>query len=283
MKTLPFQEVWEKLVTADESVEIEAKRSDEIGKSLLESVSSFSNEPNMGGGYLLLGVGLDPQALFIDYSPSGLSEPQKLQVDLACQCREAFSIPIRPIISQHKLSGMPVVMAFIPEAPAHSKPVFIKSRGLPLGAFRRIASTDQVCTDEDIAYLYQGRKHETFDETVLPETSLQDIESAAVGEYRRLRAEVNATAIELQFTDEELLNSLAATRRVDGQTCLTVAGLALFGKTSSVRRHFPMMRIDYILVEGREWIENPTDRYHTVELLECALLAIPRVLGACPQ
>jgi ATP-dependent DNA helicase RecG len=51
---LTFIELWEKLVSQDETVEIEAKSASDIGKSILETVSAFANEPGRGGGYLIL-------------------------------------------------------------------------------------------------------------------------------------------------------------------------------------------------------------------------------------
>jgi ATP-dependent DNA helicase RecG len=49
---LTFIELWEKLVSQDETVEIEAKSASDIGKSILETVSAFANEPGRGGGTL---------------------------------------------------------------------------------------------------------------------------------------------------------------------------------------------------------------------------------------
>jgi predicted HTH transcriptional regulator len=46
----------ERLNLTNESVSIEAKRAGEIDKSVMETINAFSNEPNLGGGYLLLGV-----------------------------------------------------------------------------------------------------------------------------------------------------------------------------------------------------------------------------------
>ena len=53
---LTFDEIWKRLNESDESIEIEAKTAQQIGASVLETISAFSNEPNRGGGYLLLGV-----------------------------------------------------------------------------------------------------------------------------------------------------------------------------------------------------------------------------------
>jgi len=51
-----FEDIWKCLNDSDETVEIEAKTAQQIGPALLETISAFSNEPNRGGGYLLLGV-----------------------------------------------------------------------------------------------------------------------------------------------------------------------------------------------------------------------------------
>ncbi|HMQ17480.1 MAG TPA: transcriptional regulator, partial [Phycisphaerae bacterium] len=82
MSVPTFDELWQKLCSADESVEIEAKRAEEVGKSVLATVSAFANEPDRGGGYLLLGATRDENALFPDYVIVGVSNPDKIQADL---------------------------------------------------------------------------------------------------------------------------------------------------------------------------------------------------------
>ena len=51
----------EELRAIDESATIEAKRARSIDRSVIETVCSFSNEPGLGGGYLLLGVAASHQ------------------------------------------------------------------------------------------------------------------------------------------------------------------------------------------------------------------------------
>ncbi|NEP13669.1 MAG: transcriptional regulator [Symploca sp. SIO2C1] len=275
---LTFTELWEKLVSQDESVEIEAKSASEIGKSILETVSAFANEPERGGGYLILGVKSSEDDALNEYKIIGLSNPDKIQRDLATQCREVFNIPIRPQIEVSTEDGKTLIVVFIPEAKPSEKPVYLVRKGLPKGAFRRIGSTDQKFTDEDIDLFYALRSHHTYDETPIPETSLDDFEPNAIAEYRRARSTVNANAAELNYTDEELLYALAATTKHQQQTCPTLAGLMLFGKSMVLRRHFPMNRVDYIIVEGREWIPDPAHRYQSIEILEPLLLAIPKLV-----
>ena len=50
------QELLDELNASDESPRIEAKRAREIGKSLLQTVIAFANEPGLNGGWLLLGA-----------------------------------------------------------------------------------------------------------------------------------------------------------------------------------------------------------------------------------
>ena len=61
------QELLERLNLLDENERIEAKAASEIGKSLMETVCAFANEPGLGGGWLLLGVTREEWALFPSY------------------------------------------------------------------------------------------------------------------------------------------------------------------------------------------------------------------------
>jgi ATP-dependent DNA helicase RecG len=50
----------------------------------------------------------------------------------------------------------------------------------------------------------------------------------------------------------------------------------LFGSTIALRRCFPMMRIDYIRVPGRQWVEDPDHRFDSLEIRAPLLTAIRR-------
>jgi len=54
----------------------------------------------------------------------------------------------------------------------------------------------------------------------------------------------------------------------------------LFGKPVALRRCFPMMRVDYIRVPGREWVPQPDRRFDTVDLRDPLLPLIRRALAA---
>ena len=261
------QELLQNLSLLDENECIEAKLAQDIGKSALETICAFANEPNLGGGWLLLGVAREELALFPSYEVRGVPNPDKLSANLASQCASTFNTPVRLDISTEVLEDKPVVVVFVPEAAPQDKPIYFKAAGLPKGAFRRIGSTDQRCTEDDLETLYQSRRHESFDTGLVQDANLDDLDSNAIADYRQARAEANPDAEELRWTNPELLQALKAVRRdPEGNWKPTVAGLLLFGNRIALRRSFPMTRVDYIRVPGREWVPHPERRFDTVEL-----------------
>ncbi|MCA9141035.1 MAG: putative DNA binding domain-containing protein, partial [Planctomycetales bacterium] len=279
MTTLSFDELWNKLTEGDESTMLEVKRGSDVGKSILETVSAFSNRTDGNGGYLLLGVDRKKDSLFPDYEVVGVDNPDNLASSLATICRENLSIPVRPKIATESASGKTVLVVYIPEADPHQKPVFIKSRGSAKGSFRRIGPTDQVCTDDDLAFFYQSRGSTTFDESEIKGTSIHDVDEISLSAYRKARQSQDVASELLALSDSELLYALKAVVDRNPNSPLTLAGLLLFGKQASIRRNLPMTRIDYIRVDGTEWVGNPETRYQTVEKIGPLLLIIPQIIN----
>jgi len=257
-------ELIQQLNHTDELNWIEAKKGSAINRSILETVCAFSNEPGMGGGHILLGVVIDNDSFFSAYTAIGVENPDKLQLDLASQCASVFNQSIRPQISVEQVSGQNILNIFVPELPEGQKPVYFKSEGLPRDAYRRIGSGDQRCTDDDLYVFYNVE--DTLDSSILSQTSLDDISEEAVALYRKLRANVNAFAEELQYNDMDLLYALGCTKKEKDEVKLTYAGLLLFGKRAAHRRLLPMVRLDYIRVSGTEWVEDPENRFTTIDM-----------------
>ena len=278
-------ELLEELRALDEHPRIEAKRASELGKSVMETVCSFTNEPGLGGGHLLLGVVWSENAE--GYVVSGIDDPDQLQADLATQCASMMNRPIRPEIWTEVIEGRAVVCVHVPEAQLGDKPVYIKSRGLPRGAYRRIGSTDQRCNEDDLLVFAQHRQNQSYDQTLVPDARFEDLDPDAVALYRKERVRANPAAEELGWPDDDLLEALGAVQRVDGRAAPTVAGVLLFGTKMALRRLFPMMRIDYIRVPGVEWVSDPEYRFDTIEirdpLMRAALRAQAAILDDLPK
>ncbi len=106
MKTYSAQELYNLLIQADESVWIEAKGHGDTNQSLMESVSSFSNDPGLGGGYILYGIaenkGANGKERFLIEE---IVDCDKIQSDISTQCASLFNLPVRPKIDIEQLEG----------------------------------------------------------------------------------------------------------------------------------------------------------------------------------
>lgn len=261
----------------DECPWIEAKGGSTCSHSVMETVCAYCNEPGLGGGYILMGIAVDETALFPQYRVSGVTDPDKFQRDFATQCAGMFNIPVRPEVSVEKVSGKMVIKIWVNELPQRQKPLFFKSEGLPSGALRRIGSTDQHCTEDDMHVFYQDAT--SFDQTPVKGTSLNDIDENAIKRYRFLREKVNPVAEELSYDDAELLQSLGCVNK-ENPNELNMAGLLLFGSNKIQGSTYPMLRVDYIRVSGNTWVSNPDDRFTTIDMRGPLILMLFRLIDA---
>ncbi|MFA5849336.1 MAG: hypothetical protein WC833_05605 [Bacteroidales bacterium] len=174
-----------------------------------------------------------------------------------------FNIPVRPELAIEKLDGKNIITICVSEVVSRQKPVYFKSEGLPMGAFRRIGSTDQRCTEDDLYVFYQDNT--SFEQTPVKGISISQVDEHALKRYRVLREKANPTAEELAFDDTELLQSLGCVDREKPDE-LNLAGLMLFGTSSAHRKTYPMLRVDYIRVPGNIWVENPDDRFISIDM-----------------
>jgi ATP-dependent DNA helicase RecG len=279
--TLDAKTLLTELNAVDEHERIEAKRGTEAGKAVMKTVVAYANEPRLDGGYILFGVQRRDADAGTRYEVVGVSDPDKVSRDFASQCATMLNQKIRPQVTTETVEGKPVVAAYVPEAQPAKKPIYLESKGLERGAYRRIGSSDQQCSDADLQAIYQERSGETYDASVVPDATIDDIDPDAIEDYRKTRAQVNPEAEELNWNDEKLLRALQCVRKKGDALKPTVAGLLLFGTKFALRRLFPVMRIDYTRVPGREWMDDPDRRYvSSIEIRAPLLQAIRRAQSA---
>lgn len=274
------RELLESLNLYDEQARIEAKLASEAGRSMLETVCAFANEPGMGGGWLLLGVRRDDRALFPSYETLGVADPDKLKSDLVNQCRDSFNRPLRIEFEDESVNEVHLVSAFVPEAESTDKPIFFKNRGLPAGAFRRVGPSDVRCTEDDLLALYQERGAASYDETVLKGAELADFDADAIDEYRDALRKTHPDSETLDWPDEELLRALNCTKAEGEKTYPTIAGMILFGSQKALRRLFPLFRVDYIRVAGAQWMEGGSEPMSSIDMRDSLFRLIRRSVAA---
>lgn len=276
-----LEELLTELNTTDETEDLEAKQisGSELGKSVFETICALSNEPDLEGGTILLGISKE-QSLFNFYSVTGVKDPDKVSSNLASACTSIFNQPIRVGIHAIKYRGATVLKVDVPELPRSHKPLYVDATGLPRGAWRRVGPTDVRGTDDDLAMYYQGGSGDAFDARIIRDASWADIDPAAIQTYRKARAMADPIAEELNWSDEEMLIALSAVRRLDGLLRVTNGGILMFGTTQSIRRIFPAHRVDYIRVPGRKWVQDPGMEFEGIDMRGSIMTLIPRVIAA---
>ena len=276
------KELFAELNSFDENRRIEAKSASAVGKSMMETVCAFANEPGLCGGYLLLGAkrtGMAEDGRPV-YEPENIENTDKVQSDFVAMCNSMFNVRIRPIINVEEYLGKTVIVVKIEELPDSQKPAYFAKRGLPEGAFCRIGPSDEKCSEEDMYLFYQSA--DTYDSCIVDDADLDDIDENALNFYRKLRKEVNPDAEELTLNDVDLLRALGAIKKnKQGGYDLTYTGLLVFGKQMSLRRLVPSFRVDYIRISGNQWLADGDNRFEqTIDMRGPLILMVNKACSA---
>ena len=276
--------LYQELLLLDEHPRIEAKRASAIGDSIMQTVCAFANEPGLGGGWLLLGVGESDEE-HDSYWLTGIQNSDKLINDLQNNCRNQFDQTIPIQTERATIEGKLVIAVFIPELEAMTKPCrFIgndKKNKRKTGVWRRGANSDYECTERELEPILLAKSGLSFEQIIFADADWDDLEPSAIALYRQLRGRVRPHAPELQVDDKAMLIALNMIKKQGDHYKPNVAGLLLFGKSLALRRFLPATRVDYVRVAGIEWVGDAEERFvTTLDLREPLLRLIPQLEAA---
>ncbi|CZP19598.1 RNA-binding domain-containing protein [Legionella pneumophila] len=276
------EQILNELTELDEHQRIEAKRGSGIGHSVMQTICAFANEPGLGGGWLLLGVD-EPDTTHDTFWVSGVENTDKLLNELQNNCRNQFEHPIYIECKHAKIDGKSVIGVFVYELEPSAKPCrFVgkqdKHNKRKTGVWRRGANGDYECSEQELEPILMAKAGLSYEQVILPDVSLDDLDEKALDSYRKLRAKVRANAPELQLDNLELLKALRLVKKQGDEYRPNIAGLLLFGKELSLRTHLPAVRVDYVLTSGNRWVEDPENRFqYSVDLQEPLIQLIPKM------
>jgi ATP-dependent DNA helicase RecG len=285
MHELTADELLQQLQLLDECPRIEAKKGLDIGSSVMQSVCAFANEPGLGGGYLLLGVS-EPDDRHDQFYVSGVNNVDQLLGTLQTNCREQFEQSIPVSAEAVQLQGNTVIVVYVPELEPVGKPCTFKGKfdsknKRKTGVWRRGLNGDYECTQAELEPLLLAKSGLGFEQVVLPDAEWDDLDPSVIELYRQLRARVRPHAEELQASDQEMLRALNLVKKQRGEWRPNVAGLLLMGKPLALRRLLPAVRVDYVRINGTQWVEDPEQRFQTtLDLREPLLRLIPKLEAA---
>jgi ATP-dependent DNA helicase RecG len=285
MECFQPKQLFEELIQLDECPRIEAKRATEIGSSIMQTICAFANEPGLGGGWILLGIS-EPDSAHDSYWVSGVSGVDKLLGELQNNCRNQFEQPLTIHAQHEKIDGKLVVSVFVPELEPAAKPCrFLGKPGKPnkrkTGVWRRGANGDYECTERELEPILMARTGSNYEQIIFSGVEWDDLDPNMITLYRKLRAHVKPNAAELQVDDVGMLHSLHLIKKQQENYLPNLAGLVLLGKSLSLRRLLPVARVDYVRIQGTEWVENPDQRFSTtLDLREPLIQLITKLESA---
>ena len=260
------------LIEMDENERIEAKTG--LGNASMKTVSSFSNETGLRGGWIVFGVTRKDEN---HYEYTGVADPDALQAELATRCRGSFNRILHPTLRVDIIEGQRIVVAYIPEAHPADKPVYLKKMGLPKGAFRRVGSVDQTVTDDDLARFALLANEVPYEQRILQGSHRDDIDPLAITAYRRQLRETRPASELLELNDNDLLLAIQALKSSQADELVpTLLGLLLFGTKLAIRKYLPMQRVDVLVSDG----SSLTDNYQVTEIQEALVTGWRKVFSS---
>lgn len=233
-------------------------RQGEVPRSVWDTYSAMANT---NGGTILLGAqeGDDGRPVFI-----GVPNVQRVVKDFWTQINnpqtvnenilrdEDVSVRIMP-------NGVSIIVIQVPIATRGQRPIYVGTNPYS-GTFRRLHEGDFRCSKLLVERMLVDHGSDTLDAEVLPDSSLDDVDAETLQTYRRRFELLRDTHPFISLSDEEFLTQLNGFRRNarTGEAGLTLAGLLMFGRLSSILRLWPGYIVDY-----REYGTNPgiTDRW----------------------
>jgi ATP-dependent DNA helicase RecG len=264
---------------AEEGMHLEFKEARQgVPKSIWETISAFANTK---GGKVLLGVTDDKSVV-------DLVDPDQIQSDVASTLLRALTPSIQAIVNVVELEGCRLVEIDVPEAEPYLKPVYITSRGVSNGAYRRIGSSDIRMTDEDLTRIAAERSGVSPDQQVAFGSSIEMLDSDLIRRYRNRLRIVRPDSPLLGFDDLELLRALSLVVD-DGATVRpNRACVLLFGNHLEILRVFPGHEFQVLEVEGTGWVPRADARPRTLSmpttgLIELASRVVEELIGRIPE
>lgn len=233
-----------------ESVDIECKLAlgsngkGELPRSLWESYSAFANT---SGGIIVLGIKENPDSSF---TVQGIPNSEQLKQDFFNLVNNPQKVSVNLIqdsdVISKNINGKTVLFIGVERARREDRPVFIN--GNPLGnTFARQHGGDYKIPDYQIKRLLADQSYESFDDEILVNFGLNDLDPQTIKGYRQHYKNANPDAPSNLLDDQEFLTSINAFRhdRATGQLGLTKAGLLMFGKHHHILEVFPYYFVDY--------------------------------------
>lgn len=189
---------------------------------LYESLSAFANRT--AGGVVLLGLDENNKFAMV-----GVKSAQRLQEEISHLATSQMEPPLRPEFTVEIIDGKTVVAIEVQGISPASRPCYYKPASLQKGSYIRVGNTNRLMTDYEIFGYVSARTQPTFDEELVPNAKMGDLDPARLSEYLLLLKRNRPHASYLSLPFEKILTQLRVAMEKDGELRPTLAGLLMFG------------------------------------------------------
>ncbi len=231
-------------INLGENSEIEFKSAKGgLPKSIWESISAFANTK---GGYIVLGVE-EKNNIFKLGSVKKSSSLLKIFWDTHNNAQKLnFPICHESDVSTIKMDNNEVIVIKVPIAHRTNRPIFINNNPY-MGTYKRNIDGDYRCTQIEIGQMIRDASDEPQDFGILENFTLEDIDQGTLKAYKNRFLARQSDHPYLVLDDKDFLKKLGGYKidRLSKKEGLTLAGLLMFGKESSILEMFPHFHLDY--------------------------------------
>jgi len=226
----------------DSSVEFKEGFSEDCVKTLVAFANGYNGVPK---GFMLVGV--DKVGNIV-----GLKEdPDDLQRRISSLCRDSCEPPLAPKMSIFSFNSKKILVIEVERS--NSRPHRFKGV-----CYIRVGSTTRKATPNEEFKLREEILYRPFDDRIVPEATIKDIDIHKVYEYYRMTRSEEATEYE-DRDPSALIEALGLARKgEDGILRPTVAAILVFGKNP--QRFFPLSSVNAIRFRGTTLADSQLDR-----------------------
>lgn len=275
------------ILSSQESTELEFKHAHGgFPGSFWETYSAFANT---NGGLIVFGVKERQDVFTLDPIDDTLAENLLKTFWKQIRSKDCVNLCLlsNDDIKIEKYGNNNIILFNIPRAPITDRPVYV-GRDPLTGSFRRGHEGDYRCTPSEVRQMFADANIDVpADSRLLENFDMDDIDHDSLNQYRQRMAVANPDHVWLGLDNKQLLRKLGG-YRMDRRTKkegLTVAGLLMFGKWSSIRDvdAMPNYGVDY-----REYTETSERWSHRIfsdgswegNLFQFFYMVLPRLQSA---
>lgn len=228
-----------------ENKDIEIKKAaNSFPKDALETYSAFANT---NGGYLIFGISENEDNSF---SLTGVENTQKILKEMFDMLNNRKNINKNLIDDKNILcktiDNKEIIIIYIPSAKYTDKPIYLN--GNPYKSYYRMNSSDYLCEKEIVDAMIRDSSPISFDNTIVKNFTIDDLDLETITKYRNYFSQIKKNHPYNNYDNITFLVKLGAMvpDRESNIISPTIAGLLVFGKSSSIRERLPHYHVEYI-------------------------------------